>query len=231
MEMPLKVPVMVLPSATLFPQSLLPLYIFEPRYRQMLADALKTHRLISIAMQKPGRVREAPYLVAGLGLIRVSVGHPDGTSHLILQGLTRVELGKPVQSRPYRVHPIRLLRAEPTDNLVVDALVGKLLDLVEQRIKQGAFGFPFSPIPKLGQAKAKISLTSPPPALSSKEVMQYLRHLPHPDQVADLVTCALLPNARERQTILETVEIEPRLKRLVKFLLAETHRPSKDTES
>ena len=61
---------MTLPSATLFPQALLPLYIFEPRYRQMLADTLKHNRMFSVAMQKPGRTRETPCPVAGLGLIR-----------------------------------------------------------------------------------------------------------------------------------------------------------------
>ena len=85
MKLPLEVPVMTLPNATLFPQALLPLYIFEPRYRQMLLDSLNTNRMFSVAMQKPGRKRETPSLVAGLGLIRVSVGHQDGSSHLILQ--------------------------------------------------------------------------------------------------------------------------------------------------
>ena len=97
------VPVMTLPSATLFPQALLPLYIFEPRYRQMLADMLKADRMFSVAMQKPGKQRETPCEVAGLGLIRVSVSHQDGTSHLILQGLTRVELVETVRGLGYRV--------------------------------------------------------------------------------------------------------------------------------
>ena len=92
MKLPREVPVMTLPNATLFPQALLPLYIFEPRYRQMLADALHSHRMFSVAMQQPGTKRESPSPVAGLGLIRVSVGHRDGTSHLVLQGLARVEL-------------------------------------------------------------------------------------------------------------------------------------------
>src|ERR1700677_334490 len=97
MKLPPEVPVMTLPNATLFPQSLLPLYIFEPRYRRMLADSLDTDRMFSVAMQKPGRSRETPSPVAGLGLIRVSVGHQDGPSHLVLQGLARVELEEPVR--------------------------------------------------------------------------------------------------------------------------------------
>ena len=113
---------MTLPSATLFPQALLPLYIFEPRYRQMLTDSLKSERMFSVAMQKPGRTRESPCQVAGLGLIRVSVDHQDGTSHLILQGLTRVELRQTVQYKPYRVQCIRPLQAAPNDSVMVDAL-------------------------------------------------------------------------------------------------------------
>src|SRR3954463_15230051 len=103
MELPSEVPVMTLPSATLFPQALLPLYIFEPRYRQMLADALDSNRMFSVAMQKPGSSRESPVPIAGLGLIRVSVGPRDGTPHLILLGLTRVKLTKTVRYKPYRV--------------------------------------------------------------------------------------------------------------------------------
>src|SRR5512140_3294635 len=107
MKIPREVPVMTLPNATLFPQALLPLYIFEPRYRQMLSDALHSTRMFSVAMQKPGTSREAPSPVAGLGLIRVSVVHRDGTSHLILQVLTRVELEETVRYKPYRVQKIR----------------------------------------------------------------------------------------------------------------------------
>src|SRR5277367_7125474 len=103
MKLPREVPVMTLPNATLFPQALLPIYIFEPRYRQMLADALHSHRMFSVAMQKPGNTRESPSPVAGLGLIRVSVGHRDGTSHLILQGIARVQLTDTVSYKPYRV--------------------------------------------------------------------------------------------------------------------------------
>src|SRR6185295_3682837 len=130
MELPNEVPVMTLPSATLFPQALLPLYIFEPRYRHMLSDSLKSNRMFSVAMQKPGRTRETPCPVAGLGLIRVSVDHEDGTSHLILQGLTRVELMETVQYKPYRVQCIRPLQAKLVDNVVIDALLAKVHELV-----------------------------------------------------------------------------------------------------
>src|ERR1051325_11192560 len=130
MELPREVPVMTLPNAILFPQAMLPLYIFEPRYRRMLSDALGTHRMLSVAMQKPGRTRETPCTVAGLGLIRASVARQDGTSNLVLQGLARVELTGPVCYKPYRVHRIRTIESSATDSVAVDALTVKVLELV-----------------------------------------------------------------------------------------------------
>lgn len=222
MQLPDAVPVMTLPSATLFPQALLPLYIFEPRYRRMLAEALDSNRMFSVAMQRPGRTREIPCPVAGLGLIRVSVGHNDGTSHLILQGLARVQLGETVQYKPYRVQRIRPLAAAAADNVTVDALVAKVHELVEQRLELAPFPSPFPVRKKGGGDPHKATV------FSKKEVLSYLSQLPGADQVADLVTCALLSEAVERQKILETVEIEGRLKHLIHFLMAEISRRQKN---
>jgi len=205
-----------LPASTLFPQALLPLYIFEPRYRQMLADALKSDRMFSVAMQKPGRARETPCPVAGLGLIRVSVDHDDGTSHLILQGLTRVELCEPVQHKPYRIHNIRPLQAKVTDSVVIDALVAKVHELVGRRMEVGGCPFPFPALKSEQDPNA--------PKLDPKEILEYLESLPDADQVADLVSCALLPRPLERQKILETVDLENRLKHLIHFLMDEITR-------
>jgi Lon protease-like protein len=215
MKLPREVPVMTLPNATLFPQALLPLYIFEPRYRQMLADALHSTRMFSVAMQKPGSTRETPSSVAGLGLIRVSVGHRDGTSHLILQGLARVELEEAVRYRPYRIQRVRPLQTPPCDNVTVDALVAKMRELLAERIE---LGLPF-PFPVMAPDKAEKG--APPPPVAAKEVLQYLDSITDPEQAADLVSCAVLPGAADRQAILEAVNVEARLRRLIHFLLAE----------
>ncbi|MEO6034450.1 MAG: LON peptidase substrate-binding domain-containing protein [Verrucomicrobiota bacterium] len=220
MEIPHEVAVMTLPNATLFPQALLPLHIFEPRYRRMLADALNSHRMFIVAMQKPNCVRESPSAVAGLGLIRVAVDNPDGTSHLILQGITRVEIVETIRYRPYRTQRIRPLQAAPTDNVMVDALLAKVRDLVTERIELG-FPFPFPLANKSGKKKNSGSMTI-------KEIVAYLDKLHDADQVADLVSCALLHGAVERQTILETVDVEPRLKHLIHFLMAEIKQHRKD---
>jgi Lon protease-like protein len=222
MKLPREVPIMTLPNATLFPQALLPLYIFEPRYRQMLVDVLNTNRMFSVAMQKPGNSRESPSPVAGLGLVRVSVGHRDGTSHLILQGLTRVELQETVRYKPYRVQRIKPLATPPCDTVKVDALLAKVRELLEQRIK---LDLPF-PFPVMAPEQKESKGNS---AFSAKEILQYLDSITDPEQTADLVSCAVLPGATERQAILETVDIEARLKRLIQFLLAEIKARRKET--
>jgi ATP-dependent Lon protease len=213
---------MTLPNAILFPQTLLPLYIFEPRYRQMLVDSLNTDRMFSIAMQRPGRTRETPSPVAGLGLIRVSVGHNDGTSHLILQGIARVELTDTIRYKPYRIQRIRPLNSPPCNDLVVDALLAKVRELLQERVD---LGLPFLP-----PVPPKSKPIDPSAYPSAGEVLKYLDKLSDPEQVADLVSSQVLSGPVERQTILETVNLESRLKRLIHFLMAEISKHRKDKE-
>ncbi len=211
---------MTLPNVTLFPQSLLPLYIFEPRYRRMLDDALDGNRMFVVALQKPGRTRETPYKVAGLGIIRVGVDNEDETSHVILQGITRVELLKTTRYKPYRMATIRPLQVPHTDNVAIDALIAKVRDLVNERVQLG-----------LHWKKSSHQGQRQPSILTIKDVIGYLKDLDDADQVADLVSCTLIPGAAERQTILETVEVVPRLKRLIHFLLAEIKAQRKSEAS
>jgi ATP-dependent Lon protease len=219
MRLPRETPVMTLPNATLFPQALLPLYIFEPRYRQMLAEALHSNRMFAVAMQKPGATRETPSPVAGLGLIRVSVRHKDNTSHLILQGIARVELDQTVRYKPYRVQRIRPMETPPSDSEAVDALLAKVRELLKERI---TLNLPF-PSPIMSPSESKETT----PSFSAKEILGYLDSLTDPEQTADLVSCAVLPSGAERQAILETIDVEARLRRLIQFLLAEIHKKRK----
>lgn len=208
---------MTLPNATLFPQALAPLYIFEPRYRQMLADVLETHRMFALAMQRPGCVREIPAPVAGLGMVRVCVGHRDGTSHLVLQGVARVELLEAVRYKPYRLQRVRVLETPPADNLQVDALVAKVRELLAKRLQLGL------PWMFTGTPEPDAAIQSPTECseLVAASMLDYVDGLQNPEHVADLVSGTVLRCAQRRQAILETVELVPRLQRLILFLEAE----------
>ncbi len=210
---------MTLPGVTLFPQSLLPLRIFEPRYRRMLADTLLGERMFCVAMPKPGRPH-SPVNIAGLGLIRAAVTHKDGTSHLILQGIARVELEAAVRYRPYRVHKIHPMISMPHNSVKVDALVAKVRDLLVERFQLG-MPFPFPLFP------ASVEPEAEPPALPAKDILNYLDKIASPEQVADLVSCVVLPDASDRQTILEMVDVEARLHQLVRFMVDEIKQQNK----
>lgn len=98
MDLPDEVAIMVLPGVVFFPHNLAPLHIFEPRYREMLAKALDSHRMFGICH---GSSSSQPCEVGGVGIIRACVQNDDGTSNLILQGCRRVRFGTFIQHRPY----------------------------------------------------------------------------------------------------------------------------------
>jgi len=124
--LPEQVPVMPLPGALLFPHALLPLYVFEPRYRQMLKHALGHHRMFCVALLKPyctdWRSPADFFHTAGVGLIRACVERGDGTSNLILQGLGRVRLIEFEQRVPFPIATIERLESESDSSVETDAL-------------------------------------------------------------------------------------------------------------
>jgi Lon protease-like protein len=96
-----------LPNVVLFPGVFLPLHIFEPRYREMVADALATDRLIGMALLREGwegdyEERPRVYSVGCSGLITHSENLPDGRYNIVLRGLDRFRIVGEDQTRPYR---------------------------------------------------------------------------------------------------------------------------------
>src|SRR5450755_3298223 len=116
--LPDEVPVMTLPNVTFFPQALMPLHIYEPRYRQMLREVLATNRLFAVAGLNPlptveGDRFEPPHRIASVGIVRACQKNDNGTSNLLLQGLARVEVVEILADEPYRRIRIRALTSDP----------------------------------------------------------------------------------------------------------------------
>ena len=103
LPLPEKMPVMAPRGVTLFPNALVPLYIFEPRYRAMLASVLAGDRIFAVGMVRPDTGEENIFPVAGAGLVRACVEQPDGTSQLILQGVGRVRFDTFAQTEPFLI--------------------------------------------------------------------------------------------------------------------------------
>jgi len=115
---PSVVPMFPLPNVVLFPRMLLPLHIFEPRYRAMTRAALEGDRCIAMALlqsggQGPRAGCPAVHSVLGLGRILEDVRLDDGRYNLVLAGVARLRLLKELSEDPYRLVQVEPLRERP----------------------------------------------------------------------------------------------------------------------
>lgn len=194
-ELPAELPVMVLPGALLFPHALLPLYIFEGRYRAMLAHALAGERMFCVALVKPG-IEDATgtddfFHVAGCGLIRACVGKEDGTSNLILQGLARVRFTGFAQAKPFHIARVEAIPSEEGALVETEALGAKVLELCERFKARGV------------------------------QLPDQMIQLANLDMLADLVAHTFIGNPFQRQRLMEEPFVPARLRLLIKYLGAE----------
>src|SRR5579859_4612499 len=113
-------PIFPLPQTVLFPGALLPLHVFEPRYRTMVKDCLATHKAMAIALicetgERDAHRHPAIEPVAGIGVIIDHVELPDGRYNILLHGRGRVRLEELPFVPPYRRAKAVLLHAAPAD--------------------------------------------------------------------------------------------------------------------
>jgi Lon protease-like protein len=195
-EIPTEVPVMALANAVLFPHSLMPLHIFERRYREMLAHTLGGDRMFSVAMMKKG-IEDAAGIedlcpVAGVGLIRACVGNENGTSNLVLQGLARVRLVAWTPENPFGIAKIEIAKSILGNPVEADALGEKVKEFC-QRIER--IGVPLPP-----------------------NLMDHLKQIDSPEILSDVVAAAFVGEPTQRQKLLEAYEVCERLRLLIQFL-------------
>jgi Lon protease-like protein len=190
MELPDEVAIMTLPNAILFPQALLPLYIFEPRYRAMLRQSLESQRMFAVALPSSSTSsRLIPHRVAGVGLIRACVDKPDGTSNLILQGVSRVRFTDFVQEKPFYVGKIEVLATEDADPIEVEALSVKVLEMIGGMHDAGE--------------------------IQAEGIMKFLNEIKDYDALADIVTYSFIRDVKRKQDILETLNLRTRLQKVI----------------
>ena len=106
--LPETIPIFPLPDIMLFPGMSVPLHIFEPRYKAMVADALKGNRIIGMVQLRPGY--EADYErspsifpVGCAGMIADVEARPDGEYNLVLEAVVKFRITREEASTPYRI--------------------------------------------------------------------------------------------------------------------------------
>ncbi len=202
-EIPREVPVMTLSQTVLFPQAMMPLFIFEPRYREMLNEVLEQDRIFAVAAlderEEDAEVLETPYSIAGVGVVRACKQNPDGTSNLILQGLARVEFESIVCEEPYRRARIHQVMSESDGSeTTLNSIQPTLLALIQTQMRLGA------DIPR--------------------EVLQFLSNIQEPENVLDLAIYTLCPSGRFKQELLETRGILARFEKFERALRSQIER-------
>lgn len=197
---------MTLPNTVLFPQAVLPLYIFEERYRKMLKDVLDTHRTFVVAglnqdlgdpepesgiagLGAKGKPEndyfEPPHDVATIGMVRACHGNDDGTSNLILQGLVRVKFEKILTETPYRlaeIAPQYSVFDPAVENF--DREREALLNLIQDRL----------------------SLAGE----NEEESFGFLEKIHDPDVFIDLAAFSMVRRPADKQRLLETLRTADR---------------------
>jgi Lon protease-like protein len=187
---------MPLPGAVLFPHALLPLYIFEPRYRKMLEHALRKHRMFCVTLIKPicpdWRASEDFFHLATAGLIRACVERSDGTSNLVLQGLQRVRFTGFERENPFPIANIETVESRDAPTVETEALGAKVIELY------GSLKHDRRQLP------AKLD--------------RYLSELRDLEMLADLMASTFVSDPLRRQRLLEERSLNQRLRFLIRYL-------------
>jgi ATP-dependent Lon protease len=192
---------MTLPHTVFFPQALLPLHIFEPRYREMLRDVLASDRLFAVAHLDLARHEEADLVeplhpIASVGIIRACQKGDNDTSNLLLQGICRVAVKNIVREDPYRIIAIEpVTTTAGTHHAELEILRLEVMRLLNLRRRLG------TPTPK--------------------GMTQFLDSIEDIDTFADIAAFNLCDDSATKQLLLETLETRRRLQLFATALKAE----------
>lgn len=199
--LPSSIPIFPLDSVVLFPNVFLPLHIFEPRYREMVADSLKGDRIIGMVLLRPGfendyEGRPPVYPVGCAGVITHAERLPDGRYNIVLRGIEKFRIGGEDHSRAYR-----LAYAEPLPERLHD---GHRAELRKQRQRLEA----------LLAAAVERSGSEPrfPPAVPDEDLVNALAQYLELDPI-------------ERQALLERDGALARCSALIELLEMKVHAP------
>jgi len=190
---PLTLPIFPLPDVTFFPHTMLPLHVFEARYRAMITDALARDRKIAVVRLKPGF--EASYagkppvfLVAGAGEIVSWERLATGRYNILVKGEWRVRIESELPTDTL----YRIVTAQPLDDVVptgdVSPALARIRDLCGRLLQ---------------------ALDRPSDLLDAALAADQ-----NPGVIADRIAAAVVPDPDLRQELLETREVARRLERL-----------------
>jgi|TARA_B110000114_G_scaffold141942_1_gene150025 Lon protease-like protein len=135
--LPKIIPVFPLSNFIIFPNTTVPLNIFEPRYVEMINDSMKTNKMIGLIQPKTSKINSIPELhqVGCLGEI-TNFKDVDGRFLIDLNGLSRFNISKEVENnKPYREYEINFDGFHNDLSLQKDELKFADLELIFKDLK------------------------------------------------------------------------------------------------
>ena len=200
-SIPNRIPTMTLRGVVLFPKAMMPLRIFEERYKKMLAERLEGDRIFAVVGERENVTQEEehlelPYGVATAGLIRVSKENADGTSFVLLQGLSRVKIVSIDQEIPFRI-----INVEPIETIVDDSSNGLREKIIYQLERNLSLG---------GDV--------------TKEMLDFLTPIEDNTSFVDLAAYSLCKQSLRKQALLEVQNLGKRAQMLIDDLIWENDR-------
>jgi ATP-dependent Lon protease len=198
---PKQIPAMTLRGVVLFPHAMMPLRIFEERYKTMLSERLNEDRIFAIVGERENVSEqeehlELPFGVATAGLIRVAKENPDGTSFVLLQGISRVRIVSIPQEIPYRI-----LEVEPVETIVDESSIGLRDQITVQLARNQVLG---------GEV--------------TDEMIDFLSPLEDDVTFVDLAAYTLCKHTLRKQAMLEVQSLSKRASMLLSDLTKENDR-------
>jgi len=135
-----RIPIFALPGVVLLPGTLLPLHIFETRYRAMVADALESDRTIGMALMKPGweaggRDPEV-FPVGGAGEIVASEEREDGRYDILLEGRFRYRILQESSVDPYRQARVEEIASLPFPDSGSEVRARRLVTRLFEQVRE-----------------------------------------------------------------------------------------------
>jgi Lon protease-like protein len=202
-------PIFPLPNVVLFPNVFLPLHIFEPRYREMVADAVASDRMIGMVLLRPGWERDYEgrppvYPIGCSGVVTHVERLADGRYNLVLRGLERFRILDENHDRSYRraaIEPLHEQRLTSEDRAAIRRQRSKLESMLAPAVeKAGRFREAHGVLGD--EAKADSAM---PSAMSDEDLVNALA------QYLDF-------EGLEKQALLEKASLRARAESLVELL-------------
>jgi ATP-dependent Lon protease len=196
-KLPDILPILPLYDVVLFPKMVLPLIVLQKESIQLIDEAMSSNRIIGTAASRSSEPKseylpEDLYQIGASAIILKMAKVEEDKAQLLLQGLSRFKISDYTQKQPYFKAKVDHLTVSWEKDKETEALMANLVNLY-QRVVQLSAGLP-------------------------PEIASMAKTLDEPDTLADMVTSTINSTTADKQSVLETIDVKERLKKVTKMV-------------